>query len=80
MEIGLGVLQLSPAVFWDQYTLPELFAAIDGYVESQGGNEEEEREGLSNEDREDLLDMIEERHAKIEDQPFSDARGEVPSH
>ena len=36
MELGLGVLRWPPAVFWSA-TVPELVAALDGYVESKGG-------------------------------------------
>jgi uncharacterized phage protein (TIGR02216 family) len=35
MKIGLGHLRMSPAVFW-RLTLPEWFAAVDGYLESKG--------------------------------------------
>lgn len=36
MEIGLGILQLSPRAFWDM-SLPELYAAIDGISEYNSG-------------------------------------------
>lgn len=62
MEIGLGVLHLSPSVFWNEYTVPELMAAIDGYVESQGGKREDEADELSTEEKDQLLaDMEKER-------------------
>jgi uncharacterized phage protein (TIGR02216 family) len=35
MRIGLGHLKMSPAAFW-RMTLPEFFAACDGYLESKG--------------------------------------------
>ena len=35
MRIGLGHLRYPPEVFW-RLTLPEFFAAADGYLESKG--------------------------------------------
>ena len=35
MKIGLGHLRMRPADFWSM-TLPEFFAASDGYFESKG--------------------------------------------
>lgn len=35
MSIGLGHLRMPPAVFWSM-TLPEFFAAMDGYLEAKG--------------------------------------------
>lgn len=35
MKIGLGHLRMSPADFW-RLTLPEFFAACDGYLEAKG--------------------------------------------
>lgn len=35
MTIGLGHLRLAPDVFW-RMTLPEFFAAVDGYLEAKG--------------------------------------------
>ena len=35
MKIGLGHLGLSPSEFWAM-TLPEFFAAVDGYMEQKG--------------------------------------------
>lgn len=35
MRIGLGHLRMRPADFWSM-TLPEFFAACDGYLESKG--------------------------------------------
>jgi len=35
MKIGLGHLRYSPDVFW-RLSLPEFFAATDGYLESKG--------------------------------------------
>lgn len=35
MSIGLGHLRMAPATFWAS-TLPEFFAAMDGYLESKG--------------------------------------------
>lgn len=35
MRIGLGHLRLPPDAFW-RMTLPEFFAACDGYMESKG--------------------------------------------
>ena len=35
MKIGLGHLRLSPDTFW-RMTLPEFFAACDGYLEAKG--------------------------------------------
>lgn len=35
MRLGLGHLRLEPAAFW-RMTLPEFFAACDGYLESKG--------------------------------------------
>ena len=35
MKIGLGHLRYAPGVFW-ALTLPEFFAATDGYLESKG--------------------------------------------
>lgn len=35
MKIGLGHLRMSPNDFW-RMTLPEFFAACDGYMESKG--------------------------------------------
>lgn len=35
MKIGLGHLRLPPDAFW-RMTLPEFFAACDGYLESKG--------------------------------------------
>ena len=35
MRLGLGVLRLGPDAFYAT-TLPELYAAIDGYLEARG--------------------------------------------
>ena len=35
MKIGLGHLRMSPDAFW-KMTLPEFFAACDGYMEAKG--------------------------------------------
>jgi uncharacterized phage protein (TIGR02216 family) len=35
MKIGLGHLRMSPDAFW-RMTLPEFFAACDGYMEAKG--------------------------------------------
>jgi uncharacterized phage protein (TIGR02216 family) len=35
MRIGLGHLRMNPDDFW-RMTLPEFFAACDGYMESRG--------------------------------------------
>lgn len=35
MRIGLGHLRMRPDDFW-RMSLPEFFAAIDGYMESKG--------------------------------------------
>ena len=35
MKIGLGHLRMRPADFW-QMTLPEFFAATEGYLEAKG--------------------------------------------
>jgi uncharacterized phage protein (TIGR02216 family) len=35
MKIGLGHLRMNPDAFW-RMTLPEFFAACDGYMEAQG--------------------------------------------
>lgn len=35
MKIGLGHLRMRPDDFW-RMTLPEFFAACDGYLESKG--------------------------------------------
>ena len=35
MRIGLGHLRLPPDAFW-RMSLPEFFAACDGYLESKG--------------------------------------------
>jgi uncharacterized phage protein (TIGR02216 family) len=35
MRIGLGHLRMSPDDFW-RMTLPEFFAACDGYMEARG--------------------------------------------
>jgi uncharacterized phage protein (TIGR02216 family) len=35
MRIGLGHLRLPPDAFW-RMTLPEFFAACDGYMEAKG--------------------------------------------
>ena len=35
MRLGLGHLRLEPKAFW-RMTLPEFFAACDGYLESKG--------------------------------------------
>lgn len=40
MEFALGILGWTPDAFWDA-TLPELFAAMDGWNKIHGGNEEE---------------------------------------
>lgn len=60
MTIGLGVLGLSPSVFWNEFTLPELMAAIDGYQEANGGRDDEEAGALTAEDREDIRAMMKE--------------------
>ncbi len=35
MEIGLGMMRLTPEVFWSM-TMPEFLAAYDGWLETQG--------------------------------------------
>jgi len=39
MKIGLGHLRMRPDDFW-RMSLPEFFAAIDGYLEAKGANKE----------------------------------------
>ncbi|UOF79245.1 phage tail assembly chaperone protein [Caudoviricetes sp.] len=39
MKIGLGHLRMRPDDFW-KMSLPEFFAAIDGYLEAKGANKE----------------------------------------
>tara|TARA_R110000868_G_C10455831_1_gene726876 strand:+ start:174 stop:368 length:195 start_codon:yes stop_codon:yes gene_type:complete len=54
MELGLGVLQWTPSEFWSA-TTHELTAALNGYVEKEGGGKSTK---LTAEDVDDLQDLL----------------------
>lgn len=59
MKIGLGHLRMRPDDFW-KMTLPEFFAATDGYLESVGANSSSEPEAPSVEEVESLFARLSE--------------------
>lgn len=57
MEIGTGVLEWAPDVFWAS-TPHDLFAAIDGWNEKNGGNKDKSKSSLTRRDVKRLKAMI----------------------
>lgn len=70
MEWGLGVLHLSSREFWDETTLPELVAALDGLRKFNTPPEEREQEAenLTNEERKDIRALMK-KHETAADTP-----------
>lgn len=56
MEIGLGVLQLSPDAFWSM-SLFEMYAACDGLNAYNGGGSSEKSGPMTRSELEELMEL-----------------------
>lgn len=60
MKIALGHLRMRPADFWVM-TLPEFFAATEGYVEANGGGGDAQVAPLSADEVEEMFANLQEK-------------------
>lgn len=61
MKIGLGHLRMRPDDFW-RMSLPEFFAAIDGYLEAKGAGKSAEVAPPSQDEVDEMFAALEGRN------------------